>query len=116
MSYERRNYSRLKSGMSCLVYYNNVEFVGVVDNLSEAGLGILINETEACDLIGVGDKIDVTGLDAEVVIQFEANIARISKMEDKVYIGAQIINQKEIEPYINRKRVELFLGSITDRQ
>jgi hypothetical protein len=112
MSGERRVYSRLKSGMSCLIYVTNKEIVGIVDNISENGIGITVNREGIADELQVDDRIDVTGLDSEVVVQFEARIVRLTENGDKLEIGALILNQKQIEPYINRKRVEMFLKSI----
>lgn len=114
---ERRVYSRLESGMQCLVYKDNKEMNGIVDNISESGIAVLIKPADIKCEINVGDKLNVTGLDADTVIQFHTVVVRMADAGENRLIGAKIVNRTEIEPYINKKRVEMYIKSIyADKQ
>lgn len=106
---DRRIYSRLESGMQCLVYKDNKEMNGIVDNMSESGLAVLISENVINCELNKGDWIKVTGLDSDSVIQFDAEIVRFAQKDGCRLIGAKVLNRREIEPYINRKRVEAYI-------
>lgn len=109
---ERRVYSRLESGMQCLVYKDNKEMNGVVDNISESGIAVLIDSDDLKCEINKGDKLNVTGLDADTVIQFHTEVVRLAQKEKFMLVGAKIVNRTEIEPYVNKKRVEMYMKSI----
>ena len=109
---ERRIYSRLESGMQCLVYKDNREMNGKVDNISESGIAVLIKPADIICEINIGDKLSVTGLDADTVIQFHTEVVRMADAGEYRLIGAKIVNRTEIEPYINKKRVEMYIKSI----
>ena len=109
---ERRIYSRLESGMQCLIYKDNKEMNGIVDNVSESGVAILIRPEDIKCEIDIGDRVNITGLDADMVIQFHTEVVRFAEKDGYRLIGAKIVNRTEIEPYINKKRVEMYIKSI----
>ena len=109
---DRRTYSRLESGMECLVYMKNKEMDGIVDNISESGMAVLIDINGIKCEICIGDRASVAALDTGTVIQFNIEVVRLANKDECRLIGATIINQTEIEPYINRKRVEKYIKSI----
>ena len=112
MSEERRIYSRLKSGVACLVYTGSVEMTGVIDNISETGIAVVINKADLKHDFRVGERIKVTGLDAEEVLQLEIEIVRLEDRDTALLLGAHIFNHREIEPYVNRKRMEVYFKKL----
>ena len=110
---DRRTYSRLESGVECLVYMKNKEMDGIVDNISESGMAVLIDTNCIKCEICIGDRASVTALDTGTVVQFNIEVVRIANKNECRLIGAKITNQTEIEPYINRKRVEKYIRSIS---
>ncbi|MCR5590050.1 MAG: PilZ domain-containing protein [Lachnospiraceae bacterium] len=111
---DRRTYSRLESGVECLVYMKNKEMDGIIDNISESGMAVLIDTNGIKCEICVGDRASVTAIDdTGTVIQFNIEAVRIASKNECRLIGAKIINQTEIEPYITRKRVEKYIRSIS---
>ena len=105
---ERRIFSRIRSGILCLIYSENSETVGVVENISESGIALRIKREEAKHDFRSGDMIMATGLDTSEVVQFELEIRRIEEFEDHIIIGAHIINSHDVEPYVHEKRLELL--------
>ena len=105
---ERRIYSRIQSGISCLIYSDNREIVGVIKNISESGLAILIDRKAVLHEFRIGDQIMVTGLDMQEVIQFELEIMRIEEHDDHLILGAHTVNVHDVEPYVFEKKLELL--------
>ena len=105
---EKRYYSRLKSGISCLVYSDGKEYVGVIDNISEYGIAILLDRKDLEQEITLGERFTVTGLDVEDVVQFYVDVRRVEEKDDKVMVGTHIINHSETETYVHEKRLEKF--------
>ena len=105
---ERRNFSRIRSGISCLVYSENSESVGMVENISESGIAIRIQQEAAHHDFRIGETIMATGLDETDVVQFELEIMRLEKSDDHIIIGAHIINSHDVEPYVHEKRLQLL--------
>lgn len=105
---ERRNFSRIRSGISCLVYSESSESVGVVENISESGIAIRIQREAVRHDFRKGETIMATGLDAADVVQFELEIMRLEEADDHIIIGAHIINSHDVEPYVYEKRLELL--------
>lgn len=105
---EKRLYSRLKSGMPCLIYSNNKEYVGVVDNISENGIAIYLDRGDQPQKLDLNGQFFVTGLDEDDVVQFHVDVRRISEKDGKVLIGTHVINSDEIGPYVHEKRLEIL--------
>ena len=112
MAEERRIYSRLKSGVSCLVYTGTIEMTGIIDNISETGIAVVIDKKDLKYDFKVGERIKVTGLDSDEVLQLEIEIVRMEEHETSLLLGAHIFNHREIEPYINRKRMEVYFKKL----
>ena len=112
---EKRYYSRLKSGISCLVYSDGKEYVGVIENISEYGIAILLDKKDLVQEINLDERFTVTGLDVEDVIQLYVDVRRIEEKDDKVLVGTHIINHTEIAPYVHEKRLEKFKNTYFNR-
>ena len=105
---ERRIYSRIGSGIACLIYSGNRESLGLIDNISETGLALRIEKKNDGQEFRLGDTIMATGLDTEDVLQFELEIMRVEETEDYILIGAHIVNGHDVEPYVHEKKLELL--------
>lgn len=92
--------------MSCLIYSNNREYMGVIDNVSENGIAIQVDKADIQQDIALNERFYVTGLDKDDVIQFYVDVRRIEEREDKVLIGTHVINGAEIRNFVHEKRLE----------
>ncbi|MCR4787225.1 MAG: PilZ domain-containing protein [Lachnospiraceae bacterium] len=109
---DRRIYSRVNLSIPCLIYINNVEMNGNIVDISETGIGILVEVDEVKHPIQEGDLIMVTGVDDDVVAQFEANVIRKNDKDGSMRIGARIVNQNQVEEFINNEKVKAYLNLI----
>lgn len=112
--YERRTYKRVDIGIQCLIYVDGTETGGVIADICEDGLGITLTTQDIMHKFTVGEEIMVTGLDEEDVTQFIAKTVRIVPTSEKTIVGARIINTREVEPYIQKKKVQDFIRNLEE--
>ena len=112
-SKERREYPRLRVDIPCNIYLNNREYVGVMQDISEQGICIVIDED--IDELCVGSRISFQFLDklgnavVEEVFGGVAFVNRVSLTADnKTILGANVHNRSFYE-YVGQKRVDVFL-------
>ena len=105
---ERRIFSRIGSGISCLIYSGNSETTGSIENISESGIALRVEKDNMGHEFVVGDTIMATGIDLDEILQLELEIMRIDESEDHILIGAHIVNGHDVEPYVHEKKLELL--------
>lgn len=115
---DRRYYSRLNINIPCIIYYKNKEYSGIARDISEEGIGILIN-----DKIKDNFKIDETlifsfidkfkklnAIPKEYIITGNAKIKRISSTnENKIILGCIYNQDHKIEEYVSDKKVTNYI-------
>ncbi len=109
---ERRVYSRVNLRLQCLIYIDNVEMNGDIVNVSETGIGIVVQVDEVKHTINIDDTIMVTGVNEDAVAQFEAKVIRTVDEDGHLLIGARIVNQKQVEEFINNEKVKAYINMI----
>ncbi len=109
---ERRIYSRVNLDLQCLIYADNVEMNGEIVNVSETGIGIVVQIDDVKHPINVDDTIMVTGVNDEEVAQFEAKVIRTVDEDGHLLIGARIVNQRQVEDFINNEKVKAYINLI----
>lgn len=109
---ERRVYSRVNLRLQCLIYIDNVEMNGDIVNVSETGIGIVVKVDEVKHPIKIDDTIMVTGVNEDAVAQFEAKVIRTEDEEGHLLIGARIVNQQQVEEFINNEKVKAYINMI----
>lgn len=112
--YERRTYKRIDIGIQCLIYVGGTETSAILADICEDGLGITFTTADVRHDFKVGEEIRVTGLDEEDITQFIARTVRVVPSETKTVVGARIINTREVEPYIQKKKVQDFLRGLEE--
>ena len=107
---ERRSYSRVDLEIACLIYLDNTEMNGMIVNVSECGIALMLRIDDVKRRIDVGDRILVTGVDEEVVCQFEADVIRTETNDGKMLLGARISNRRQVEEFVSNKKVKAYLA------
>lgn len=113
---EKRLFQRIKLGIPCLVYSNSNEYMGVIDNISENGVAILVNKDDMGQVADINDRLYVTGLDKDDVVQFYVDVRRIEERDSKVLIGTHVINSGEIRPFVHEKRLKKLKDMMMDHE
>lgn len=99
------------------------EFSGTIENISEGGIKISINEEEYADIteqIEIGTKVLFQSFDEYVIYHEkkvdvfggEAVVVRVEEADGRRMYGCSFTAlQKELADYISNKKLSLFLGN-----
>lgn len=126
---DRREFSRVEVGAQGAFYLRDdgkliYEFTGIVDNVSEGGLGVLVeNEIyeKVCSYLEIGQRFSFQAYDdkgynmneEEGSFYGEATVVRKTVANDTIMVGCKIDNTcEDFRKYVEGKKVYLYLKSI----
>lgn len=118
MTTEKRLFRRLPiTGVNVLIYfgedYNNIEVNGIVNNISEEGIGIKIldeipkiNENTEVKLVFC-DEVHYEGINDDFVIMCNCKVKHCSKRSSNLILGGSIDNV-DFHKYYLAKELQTF--------
>lgn len=124
---ERRNYRRVVVSLdSCFIIKDNEpgyrEFNGVIEDLSECGIKIRVEDQRFAKIAGelsIGDKITFQSIDEfemfnemhTEVFSGEAEIVRIDSTSNELVIGCKVFSSSnEFNEYVKNKKMALYMS------
>lgn len=118
---DRREYSRINKEIECTVYNNGNEYTGVIENISNNGVGVTID----CKLDDIVDDeiIEIVFCDSlnwnkeSYYICIATVLIRKSEISNnKIFIGVKtrnnLENEKRFQKYVDDLKVEAMLNKI----
>lgn len=105
---ERRKFKRIIVDDEANIYIENIEYPGMVQNISESGIGIVIPKT--LPIIN-GQELKFQYIDRRVakqhvVISGEGVVNRVEYTDDgSTILGCDIVSSKKIRSYVSIRRV-----------
>lgn len=108
----RRLYMRIDVNSECVVFKDDVEMNAFIVDVSEDGMKISIRVPDMKVGLKVNDRMEVVGVDEDDVTCFCAEIVRVNEVGNNVILGARILNQRAIEPYVTKKKVDSFIEKL----
>lgn len=122
---DRREYQRIKVDAMCQFLLANegrdiCDFSGVIDNISEQGIGIIIEDSkwfEVVEKIDVGEELFFQAIDeyelykskVSEVILGKARILRKNVCDGKYVMGCKFTsNSKDLQEYVSKRKLALF--------
>lgn len=129
---ERRVYTRIKVGADGAIFLQEseksiCEFAGIVDNVCEGGLGIILKNSDGnpdYNFLDIGQKISFHAYDnngfnieeAEGAFYGSAKIVRKSVVPDGLYLGCEIdLRSDDFQDYVKGKKVYLYVKSLKSK-
>lgn len=130
---ERRAYPRIKIDAVSKFTVNTedslrCDFEGIIDNVSEEGIGVIIRKTvnnEGIYKVGVGDELffqavdefALEGKNTTEVLNGKARIVRINILKDGYYFGCKIVSDNvRLKEYIRKRKISFFIdGMVTQK-
>lgn len=111
MSDEKRLYRRIKVGAKSLVYDGNNEYEGTLKDISENGVGIVVNKEDG-EILERSDTLELVVLDDDDIRHINTRVVRSEKRDDSMVIGGRIKNQKDVVDYVRGKETEEYLDNL----
>lgn len=126
---DRREYSRVDIGIEGSFYVHDkgnyvYEFVGTIENVSEGGIGVLVDTKEyeqITQLLNEGHNITFQAFDKEGfsirqeegIFDGKVEIVRKTISDGVISLGCKIEdNISEFQSYVENKKVVLYMESI----
>lgn len=129
MESEKREYQRIKIDAISQFFVSNEDryegdFEGIIDNISEEGIGVIISDPKYFPLIDsldlkkqfffqAIDEYTVFRKETSDVFQGKAMILRTINKEDHYYLGCKITDSNhELQEYISRRKIAFFIDGM----
>ena len=115
IKHERREFRRLVVELPCNIYYNNKEYVGTLQDVSEKGACLVVTGEPSFYNIQIGERISFQFCDTIIdvpTVEVFGGVARVERVAHpsivKTVIGISVHNRSFYE-YVGAKKTSDYL-------